>query len=190
MGMLGAFRYLGLVLLAGMMSVATPATAEWRRVQGGLRLDGPLDKVHHGAFQHFLWTALLSEDRGQPIGIWLNSAGGSLEEALQVVEVIQELQGAGTRVATLVAQNGECDLPCVLVFALGQERYVEDGARFILDLDRLLAEEPDVLQGPLVSILAGADAQFAATVLSAQERQALTGTELAANYPEFTRRLR
>ncbi len=188
---MGLFRRVfGLGMLGCLVALADPAAADWRRVQGGLRLDGPLDGAFHGAFLHSFWSAALSEKRGQPIGIWLNSSGGTLEEALRVGQVIRDLQADGTRIATLVAGNGHCDLPCLVIFALGQERYVEDGARIHIDLPAMLKENPELMNGPLVSILAEADAQFAAAVLSFDnDRQALSGTELAANFPEFTRRL-
>ncbi|MBT8155231.1 hypothetical protein KMP13_15425 [Epibacterium ulvae] len=184
-------RVFGLGMLGFLVVLGDPAAADWRRVQGGLRLDGPLDEAFHGAFLHSFWSAALSEKRGQPIGIWLNSSGGTLDEALRVGQVIRDLQADGTRIATLVAGNGHCDLPCLVIFALGQERYVEDGARIRIDLAAQLKENPELMTGPLVSILAEADAQFAAAVLSQDaDRQALSGTELATDFPQFTRRLR
>lgn len=181
-------RLMGLCLLGLTLATGDPAAADWRRVQGGIRLDGPLDDAFHGAFLQSIWSAALNEARGHAIGIWLNSTGSTLDEALRVAQVIRDLQDQGVRVATLVSGNGHCDLPCLLIFAVGQERYVEEGARIHIDLDAMLKQNPTLMEGPLVSILAEADAQFAALVLS-QSSRALSGIELATSFPEFTRHL-
>ncbi len=179
-------------IIAAITSVAVlgalPVAADWRRVQGGIRLSGPMVEVHHGMFLHSFWQAALSENKNGPIGIWLDSSGGSLGEALRVGDVIRELQSQGTRFATLVPYNGTCDLACLAVFSLGDERYIEAGARIDIDLERALAADPGLLDGPLVSILADADAQFAASIMSS-EIQNLSAIELAANFPEFTTHL-
>lgn len=192
------------LLLASLILFKAPAFAfdhsgqqpsEWARTDGVVQLEGPISSHSDGRFRSLFLEALLDTPLAEPIVVELNSHGGNLRAAFEIVSMIEAARRENTRVVTLVKAGGRCFSACILVFASGDERRAAPDALFLFHGFRN-REKPGSTTNDTAAIaaylavIAAADADLAgflqdASILDDDLEIALPASQLRETFLDF-----
>ena len=117
--------------MAGLLAVG-PASAAVLKMGGTVKILGDIGSHEHVPFTNAFNGAMLSLPASEEVVLLLDSPGGDIRGALDIVKVIRAAQAYGTQVHAHVPAGGECSSACVAILAVADRRTVAAGSILVV----------------------------------------------------------